>query len=73
MHLPLFLFLISLANAAAAIRFTGIRYTSNTRAVRDYLDRLIPASKNAVLHELMGPAVGSDVNSYPQSFRMFID
>jgi hypothetical protein len=73
MHLPLFLFVIYLANAAAAMRYTGIRYTRHTRAVRDYLDRLIPASKNAVLHELMGPAVGSDVNSYPQSPRMFID
>jgi hypothetical protein len=54
-----------LADAAAAIRFTGVKHTGNTTAVRDFLDRLVPASKNVILHELLGPKVGSDVNSYP--------
>ena len=66
-HSLLFLQILVLAlpDAVAAIRFTGIKHTSNTRIVRNYLDRLVPTSKNTILHELMGPNVGSDVNSYP--------
>lgn len=63
---------LALADAVAAFRSTGIKHTSNTRVVRDYLDRLVPASKNAILHELMGPTVGSDVNSYPRSSHTLI-
>lgn len=73
MYLPVFILVIALANAPAASQFTGIKHTSKTSAVRDYLDRLIPASKNTVLHELMGPAVGSDVNPHLQLSHMFID
>lgn len=65
MHLPLLLSVFAATNGAAANRFAGIQHTSNTRAVHDYLDRLAPASKNAILHELMGPTVGSDVSSCP--------
>jgi glucoamylase len=64
MHLPLLISLFAVANRVAANQFPGIKHTSNTRAVHDYLDRLAPASKNAILHELMGPTVGSDVSSH---------
>jgi len=63
---------LALADAVAAIRFTGVKHTSNTRVVHDFLDRLVPASKNAILHELMGPKVGSDVSSYPRSSHTLI-
>ena len=62
MHLPLLLSVFAVAIGVAASQFAGIKHTSNTRAVHDYLDRLAPASMNAILHELMGPTVGSDVN-----------
>jgi len=56
------IFVLAIADAVVAIRFTGIKPTNNTRVVRNYLDRLVPASMNTILHELMGPKVGSDVN-----------
>jgi len=60
----LFLLFLALGNAAEATRFIGIKHTSNSRAVHDYLDRLVPASKNTLLHELMGPKLGADVSPY---------
>ena len=63
---------LALADAMAAIRFTGIKHTSNTTVVRHYLDRLVPASKNAILHEMMGPKAGADVNSHPPSCHTLI-
>ena len=63
MHLPLIPLVFAVATGVAANQFAGIQHTSDTRAVHDYLDRLAPASMNAILHELMGPTVGSDVNS----------
>lgn len=63
----LFLLVLALGNVVEATRFLGIKHTRNSRAVHDYLDQLVPASKNALLHELMGPKVGADVSSYTQS------
>jgi hypothetical protein len=69
MRLPLLLLAFSAANAVAATgsQFAGItgRSTNTSRAVRDYLDRLVSISKNVITHELMGPKVGSDVNPSP--------
>jgi glucoamylase len=64
MHLPLILSAFAVAIGVAANQFAGIKHTCNTKAVDDYLDRLAPASMNAILHELMGPTVGSDVNLF---------
>jgi hypothetical protein len=63
MNLPL-LSVLALANRVMAVQFSGIKHTTHTKAVHDYLERLAPASKNAILHELMGPTVGSNVVSY---------
>ena len=67
MHLLLLLSVFTLANGVVATgnQFPGFKHTTNTKAVHDYLDRLAPASKNAILYELMGPKVGSDVSSCP--------
>lgn len=62
MLLPLLLSVFAFINGVAADQVAGIKHTSHTKAVHDYLDRLAPASKNAILHELMGPTVGSDVS-----------
>jgi len=62
MLLPLLLS-VFVANGVTAGHCAGIKHTSHAGAVHDYLDRLAPASKNAILHELMGPTVGSDVSS----------
>jgi len=64
MHLPLLHSVFALAIGVIADQFSGIKHTAHIKAVHDYLDRLAPASKNAILHKLMGPAVGSDVSSY---------
>jgi hypothetical protein len=64
MHLPLLLSVFAVTNGVTANQVAGIKHTNHTKAVHDYLDRLAPASKNAILHELMGPTVGSDVSSY---------
>jgi hypothetical protein len=64
MHLPLLLSVFAVTNVVTANQVAGIKHTSHTKAVHDYLDRLSPASKNAILHELMGPSVGSDVSTY---------
>jgi hypothetical protein len=64
MHFPLLLSALAVTNGVAASQVAGIKHTSHTEAVHDYLDRLAPASKNAILHGLMGPTVGSDVSSY---------
>lgn len=64
MHLPLLISLFAVTNRVTAGQFLGIKRTSNTGAVHDYLDRLAPVSKNTILHELMGPTVGSDVGSH---------
>ena len=64
MHLPLLLSVFAVTNGVTANQVAGIKNTSHTNAVHYYLYRLAPASKNAILHELMGPTVGSDVNSY---------
>jgi hypothetical protein len=63
MHLPLLLSVFAAVNSVTANQVPGIKHTSHTKAVHDYLDRLAPASKNAILHELMGPTVGSDVST----------
>jgi hypothetical protein len=62
MHLPLIPSVFAVAIGVAVNQFAGIKHTGNTMAVHDYLDRLAPASMDAILHELMGPTVGSDVN-----------
>ena len=62
MHSPLFLLILALGNLAATMQFTGIKHTTDRRAVHAYLARLVPASKNTLLHRLMGPIVGSEVN-----------
>lgn len=64
MHLPLLLSIFALTNGVTANQVAGIKHTSHAKAVHDYLDRLAPASKDAILHKLMGPTVGSDVSSY---------
>jgi len=64
MHLPLLLSVFAVTNGVTAIQVAGIKDTSHTKTVDEYLDRLAPASKNAILHELMGPTVGSDVSLY---------
>jgi hypothetical protein len=66
MLLPLLqvLSVFAVINDVTANQAAGTKHTSHTKAVHDYLDRLAPASKNAILHELMGPTVGSDVSSY---------
>ena len=71
MHSLLFLLLLTLSTAAVAVRFTGFKHTSSSTAVRNYLGRLAPASKNTLLYELMGPTVGSDVNTYPYSITSY--
>ncbi|KAI0246449.1 Six-hairpin glycosidase-like protein [Lactifluus subvellereus] len=60
MHPPLFLLAFAASIAVAANQFSRIKHTNNTRAVRDYLDRLVPVSKSALVHELMGPTFGFD-------------
>jgi hypothetical protein len=65
MHLPFLLSVFVVAKGVRANQSPGIKHTSHTGAVHDYLDLLVPASKNAILHELMGPTVGSDVNPSP--------
>ncbi|KAH9969259.1 Six-hairpin glycosidase-like protein [Lactifluus volemus] len=62
MHLPLLLSALSAANGVAASQFAGItaRSKNTSRAVHDYLDRLVSVSKNVITHELMGQKVGSD-------------
>ena len=64
MHLPLLLSVFTVTTGMTAGQVAGIKHTTYTKAVHDYLDRLAPASKNAILHELMGPTVGSDVSLY---------
>lgn len=71
MHSPLLLSVLTFSTAVAAIRFTGFKHTNSSTAVYDYLDRLAPVSKNTLLHELMGPTVGSDVNSYPYTITSY--
>ena len=56
MHLTLFFLVLAAANGVAV---------NQSKAVRDYLDRLVSVSKNIILNELMGPTVGSDVSLYP--------
>jgi hypothetical protein len=63
MHLPLLLSVFAVANGVTAIQVPGIKHTSHTKSVHDYLDRLALTSKNVILQELMGPTVGSDVSS----------
>ena len=58
MYPPLLLSVFAVASGVA-----GVKHTSHSKAVHDYLDRLAPASKNAILHEMMGPTVGSDVST----------
>lgn len=70
MLLFLLLSAFTVANGVVANQFPRIKHTTNTRAVHDYLDRLVPASKNAILYELMGPKVGSDVNSCPHAYHL---
>jgi hypothetical protein len=64
MYLPLLLSVFAVTSGATANQVSGIKHTSRSKAVHDYLDLLAPASKNAILHELMGPTVGSDVSTY---------
>jgi hypothetical protein len=68
MHPSMFLLVLATTNAVIANQFSGIKQTKYSRAVRDYLDRLVPVSKDTLLHKLMGPTVGSDVIS--SSFRV---
>jgi hypothetical protein len=68
MHLSLILSVFVVTNGVTANQVAGIKHTSHTNAVHDYLDRLAPASKNAILHELMGPTVGSDVGLYRRPY-----
>ena len=35
---------------------------NNTGAICDYFEKLIPTSKDILLHELMGPKVGANVS-----------
>src|SRR5579863_356725 len=75
MHSPLFLLVLTLANAVSAAQFTVVPYSNTqtvSKAVRDYLDRLVPATKHTHLHELMGPTVGSDVNPYPHWISPYV-
>jgi hypothetical protein len=65
MLLPFLLSVFVVANGVRANQSPGIKHTSHTGAVHDYLDQLVPASKNAILHVLMGPTVGADVNLCP--------
>lgn len=64
MHLPLLLSVFAVTSGVTANHAAGIKHTGHSKAVHDYLDRLALASNNAVLHELMGPTVGSDVSTY---------
>jgi hypothetical protein len=66
MHSSLFPLLVALANVLAAIDLqeSSIQAVVGLFTIHDYLNRLVPASMNA-LNELMRPTVGSSVNAYP--------
>jgi hypothetical protein len=64
MYFSLFLLILTVTSGVAANQFAGLKHTIHTTVVRDYLDYLVPVSKNVLIHELMGPTVGSDVNPY---------
>lgn len=60
---PLLLILAAaVAQGATAGYSPSIKRTKNSGAVRDYLEKVLPTSKDVLLHELMGPKVGADVS-----------
>lgn len=53
---------VSVVHGVAARHFASIMRTNNSGVVRDYFDKFLPTSKDVLLHQLMGPKVGADVN-----------
>ena len=70
MHPLLFILAVAVTHGLVASHSPSIKRTSNTGAVRDFLEKLLPTSKNALLHELMGPKVGADVSQSSSILRM---
>lgn len=66
MHSLLLILVAALAHGVAAGYSPSIKRTNNAGAVRDYLEKVVPTSKDVLLHELMGPKIGADV-SYSSS------
>ena len=62
MHSLLLILAVALAHGVAAGYPPSIKRTNNAGAVRDYLGKVLPTSKDVLLHELMGPKVGADVS-----------
>jgi hypothetical protein len=61
------LLILAVAMVAAAANSQSIKRTNNAGAVRDYLEKIVPVSKDVLLHELMGPKVGADVSKISTS------
>lgn len=61
MH-ALLILAVAVVHGVAVAKSPSIKRTDNTDAVRDYFEKIVPASKDVLLHELMGPKVGADVS-----------
>ena len=60
---PLLLILAAVvAHGVTAGYHPIIKRTKNSGAVHDYLEKVLPTSKDVLLHELMGPKIGADVS-----------
>ena len=65
MYSLLLIFVVAVAHGVAAGYSPSIKRTNNAGAVRDYLEKVLPTSKDVLLHELMGPKIGADVSYSP--------
>lgn len=64
LHPLLLILAAAVVHGVAAGYSPSIKRTNNAGAVRDYFEKVLPSSKDVLLHELMGPKVGADVSSH---------
>ena len=62
MHTLVFILIVAVAHGVVASHSASIKRTNKTGAVRDYFEKVLPISKDVLLHELMGSKVGADVS-----------
>lgn len=60
MHPLLLILAAAVAHGVTAGYSPSIKRTNNAGAVRDYFEKVLPTSKDVLLHELMGPKIGAD-------------